>query len=359
MLLRERKVLRKRDWVYVLGIIPLLVLFDQLTKFWALSTITQYQTYGPVGLSLYSNPGVFLGMFSKVPPLLRIVSLSTGGGFLAFLYIAIQYLIPRRSLLLRMGMSLLLAGVFGNIIDRIVKGAVVDFLFFLLPGGHTTPIFNIADFVQWIGYFMIVVFVLRYAEKIWPSKDDRKKIWINPIFQRKYILIFLSVGLGFSIMIGIYSYTFLKIVVGDFLGSNPGVRVAEISKSYLSVYLSVFLVICVAFLISLFLIARLLSHRMAGPLYAFQNFLENLLKGVDRPLRLRAGDEFNHLEELAQKIRNEWKGKIRGLNSGKEKKDLKLKSRNKKQKKRPLKKTSPISRFSNISNLRGRKKKKA
>ncbi|MCB0362355.1 MAG: hypothetical protein KDD35_06520, partial [Bdellovibrionales bacterium] len=46
-----------------------------------------------------------------------------------------------------------------------------------------------------------------------------------------------------------------------------------------------------------------LSHRTAGPLYAFERFIEDTLIGRDRILKLRQGDEFPHLEELAIKIR--------------------------------------------------------
>ena len=298
----------KKDWFLILSLVPLLILVDQLTKLWALSAITTTQTYGPIGFGLYHNPGIFLGTFSKLPPLLRVVSLSTGGGFLLFLYATIQYLIPRRSLLLRIGMSLLIGGVLGNIIDRVFRGAIVDFLFILFPGKYTSPIFNIADFVQWVGYFMIVAFILIHASNIWPEKEERKKIWINPSFQIKYIFIFVITGAMFSVITGIYSYTYLKITIQELM-RNP--LQSDPSNEFLFSFSMVFLIICAVFLIMLSLIARLLSHRMAGPLYAFEKFLEDILSGKDRPLHLRAGDEFNHLEKLSEKIRKKTKN-LRG-----------------------------------------------
>lgn len=294
----------KKNWLCVLGLVPFLVILDQLIKFLALSSITVTQSYGPIGLSIYHNPGVFLGTFSTLPPVLRIVSLSTGGGFLIFLYAVIQYLIPRRSLLLRVGMSFLLGGVLGNVVDRVWKGAIVDFIFILFPWGHNSPIFNLADFVQWVGYFMVVAFVLMHSSNIWPSKNERKKIWINPSFQLKYVLILLITGLGFSIISGIYSYTYLKIAMVELM-KNP---VKDgFSASLLSSFSLVFCIVCVVFLSLLVVLARLLSHRTAGPLYAFEKFLEDILKGKDRPLRLRIGDEFGHLEEVAEKVRKKVK----------------------------------------------------
>jgi hypothetical protein len=45
-----------------------------------------------------------------------------------------------------------------------------------------------------------------------------------------------------------------------------------------------------------------LSARIAGPLYAFERFLDDLAIGKSRKLKLRAGDEFKHLEQLADRL---------------------------------------------------------
>lgn len=60
--------------------------------------------------------------------------------------------------------------------------------------------------------------------------------------------------------------------------------------------------ISMAFCALLFFVGLILSHRSAGPIYAFENFLEDLMKGKYRKLKLRAGDEFTHLEEVAENI---------------------------------------------------------
>lgn len=45
---------------------------------------------------------------------------------------------------------------------------------------------------------------------------------------------------------------------------------------------------------------------MAGPIYAFELFLDDLLAGKDRRLVLRSGDELKvHIEDLAEKLRKE------------------------------------------------------
>src|SRR4051812_32500284 len=101
-------MMKKRDWLLVIGIVPVIWLLDQLSKAWAARSLSDLIFYGPFGLVLHRNPGAILGTFSDLPPILRIVSLSTGGAFLVFIYAAIQYLLPSRSFQLRFGMSLLL-----------------------------------------------------------------------------------------------------------------------------------------------------------------------------------------------------------------------------------------------------------
>ncbi|MCB0366769.1 MAG: signal peptidase II [Bdellovibrionaceae bacterium] len=291
--------MKKRDWVFVIGLVLVVWLADRLTKAWALDAITHLQFYGPLGLVLHRNPGAILGAFSNLPPLLRVVSLSTGGAFLIFTYAAIQYLLPRRSFVLRAGMSILLGGILGNVTDRIIWGSVVDFV--LLGSPHwATPAFNFADAIQWVGYFMIVGSLIKEGNQIWPNENERKRVWINPLYQWKYCLVLVFVGLGFAIISGVFSYTFLKVTIDDIIIGSPAVA----EQKFLSPFLMTYMSICSGFLIMLFLIGRILSHRTAGPLYAFERFMDDVMIGKDRVLKLRQGDEFMHLEELAEKIRD-------------------------------------------------------
>src|ERR1700722_8972833 len=108
--------MKKRDWILVFCLVPATWLIDQLTKAWAnghLGGIPEF--VGVFGAVLHHNRGAILGTFSDLPPMLRVVSLSTGGAFLIFIYGAIQYLLPSKSIPLRAGMSLLLGGILGNV----------------------------------------------------------------------------------------------------------------------------------------------------------------------------------------------------------------------------------------------------
>lgn len=287
--------MRKIDWVLV--IVPLFVTWgiDRVTKIWALG-LQGVNFYGPVGFVLHHNHGAMLGSFSEVSPVIRIVSLSTGGAFLLFFYVMIQYLLPIKSLSLRSGLSILLGGILGNVSDRIIYGHVIDFILFGTPQ-NASPAFNMADALQWVGYAMIATALIRESEVLWPEKDTRRFRWVNLKFQLRYCFILMAIGLGFSAIAGVYSYTFLRVTIIDFGGQNQ-----RILDGYLVPFIISYCAVSLIFVAILFLIGRILSARIAGPLYAFEKFLDDMFDGKKRVLRLRAGDEFRHLEQLAEKL---------------------------------------------------------
>lgn len=290
--------MRKIDWFLVIGPLFLTWGADRLTKVWA-QTLVVAKWFGPVGFVLHLNSGAMLGLFANTPPVIRIVSLATGGAFLLFAFVIIQYLLPIKSLTLRAGMSILLGGILGNVTDRVIYGHVVDFI---LIGNPTkfSPAFNVADALQWVGYAMIATALVKEGELLWPAENSRKRQWINPKFQLRYCFILLTIGLSFAAIAGVYSYTFLRVTIIDFGGSHP-----QVLANYLTPFIISFLAVTLAFAAMLFLLGRILSARIAGPLYAFELWLNDLQNGKPRALRLRSGDEFRNLEDIAARITEE------------------------------------------------------
>lgn len=290
--------MKKRDWLYVISLVPATWAADQVTKAWAMRTLSDLVFYGPFGVVLHHNPGAILGTFADLPPVLRIVSLSTGGAFLICIYAAIQYLLPSKSMPLRLGMSLLLGGILGNVSDRIMFGAVTDFLV-LGSRQLSTPAFNVADAIQWVGYLMVVYGLIRDGNLFWPDANARKTMWVNPRFQLKFCFMLVLIGSCFAVVTGVFAYTFLKITIDD-LVVGPA---KMMEHRFLVPFLQTYFVITMGFLASLFVLGRILSHRMAGPLYGFETYLKDLMRGKDRRFKMRKGDEFRHLEDLAEHLR--------------------------------------------------------
>jgi signal peptidase II len=64
------------------------------------------------------------------------------------------------------GLSLVLGGALGNLIDRLRSGEVVDFLdFYLRPLHWHWPAFNVADSAVTVGTLWLVVYMLFFQPK--------------------------------------------------------------------------------------------------------------------------------------------------------------------------------------------------
>ncbi|RME15770.1 MAG: signal peptidase II, partial [Bdellovibrio sp.] len=240
--------MKKIDWLIVLLAVPLVWAIDAYTKSFALKHITGVTFWGPIGLVLHKNPGAMFGMFSDLPPILRVVSLSTGGAFLFFIYAFAQYLLPKRLFSLRIGLSFLLGGILGNVTDRVLWGEVVDFLLIGTPR-YSTPAFNFADAIQWVGYLLVVISLLKQGRAFWPDDNERKKVWVHPKFQFKYIFVLIIIGLSFSIISGVFTYTYLKITIDDLAPINS----LYFEKKFIPPFLITFAIISLFFLIALFI----------------------------------------------------------------------------------------------------------
>ena len=60
----------------------------------------------------------------------------------------------------KIALSIVLAGGISNLIDRIFRGAILDFIRI-----YKFPIFNIADIYVVLGWILLVVFLIQYSRK--------------------------------------------------------------------------------------------------------------------------------------------------------------------------------------------------
>jgi signal peptidase II len=290
----------RRDWFVVF--IPLISvwLLDRVTKIWA-TGLSGIISFGPIHFALHHNHGAMMGLFSELPGVLRIVTLSTGGAFLLCTYAIIQYMLPIRSLQLRSGLSILLGGILGNVADRIGWGFVVDFIVLGTPT-LSSPAFNLADAVQWIGYLMIVIAIIREGDILWPENSTRQTYWINRKFQLKYSFFLFGVALSLGVVGCVFSYTYFRVTITELVGNNQ-----YLLNKFLVPFVVAFILIFLTFAVILFALGKYLSHRIAGPIYAFEKSLKDILGGnTQRSLRLRSADEFKHLEELTNQVREKF-----------------------------------------------------
>lgn len=287
--------MNRKDWILVYLPVPLLILLDWITKSLALSYSNNQE--GPFGpFYMIFNHGAMLGLFSDLPPTLRIVSLSTFGALIVGVYFLFQYLIPGHHTKLRLGLSILLGGILGNVFDRVIYGAVIDFIK-ISHGTYVSPIFNVADIIQWIGYFLIVYFFIREGHTLWPEKNARKSFWVNAPFQKRFSFFLAAIGLILTGIFVVFCYTYLRVTLQELTAANQ-----QIVQKFVRPFVLLIICLGLGFSLLIYILGGVFSHRIAGPIYAFEKFLRATISGNRAVFRVRKNDEFRHLEPLAVQI---------------------------------------------------------
>jgi signal peptidase II len=126
--------------------------------FWSFHYTANYD----IGFSLLR----FLdNLLSPLAKLILIVSFQFLGVAVAtyFFFSPKEYL---GSWLKRLPLALIAAGGLGNAIDRIIRGYVVDYVFWYnIPLIHTWPIFNLADTYTVVAVIVLIIFLLFTKEE--------------------------------------------------------------------------------------------------------------------------------------------------------------------------------------------------
>jgi signal peptidase II len=158
----EQPLPPRRSWIIAI-VVPIVLAADLITKQLALSALEGEQPVRVLGglfyLQIVRNPGAAFGMATGMTWLLTLIALAV--------VIGIVWIVPKlRSVGWAIGLSLVLAGAVGNLLDRFFRapgalhGHVVDFLSPFAPNGEAFPVFNIADSSITVGGALIVLMAL-------------------------------------------------------------------------------------------------------------------------------------------------------------------------------------------------------
>jgi signal peptidase II len=257
------------------------IVIDQLTKGWGKTLPT-----------LHYNQGFIMGLYSGLPDNIRVVALGCFAGIVFFLYVFVMYIIPSRAKFLKYGLSFLVGGMFGNVIDKIIYGKTVDFIPWNYFGQNL--VFNMADVFLWIGAGIVMFILLGKDKLVWHPDSSRGNFLIWPKEQYKVGLNFSLVVFCCSVILGIFSYSFFNTTVAPYVVGKP-----HLMLTYFMTYAMITLLFCsMAFLAGI-----VISHKSAGPLYAFETYVDDLIQGNDRKLTFREGDNYKDLEQVADRLR--------------------------------------------------------
>lgn len=150
----------KSRWFLLSAVVLVL---DQWTK-WMIEIHLPHHASHPVIPGLFNlthvrNTGVAFGMFAT-PGGEASWMLSALGLVALTLVLAYFAATPRDHRLLLMSLALVLGGAVGNLLDRMVSGAVTDFLD-VYVGTHHWPSFNVADSAITIGIALMAIDAFR------------------------------------------------------------------------------------------------------------------------------------------------------------------------------------------------------
>ena len=161
----------KKNGPYFLIMIALVAL-DQATKHIIARTVDLYESVtvipGFFNITRIHNKGAIFGSFSQTNNKLVFALLTAAS--LAALALVIYYFFktPAGDKLMKVALTLIMAGALGNQFDRLIRGHVIDFLDFYVGKAHW-PFFNAADSCITVGACLMLVILFRRKPECSPS----------------------------------------------------------------------------------------------------------------------------------------------------------------------------------------------
>lgn len=133
------------------GISILVLLSDQIIKYF----IDKYMIYGQsvsifngfLQLTYVRNTGAAFSLFVGFSPYLIVV-----GALAVIVVIFFHYRLPSKDLYLQSSLAFILGGCMGNLVDRVLRSFVIDYVDILI-----WPVFNLADVMINVGVILIAI----------------------------------------------------------------------------------------------------------------------------------------------------------------------------------------------------------
>ncbi len=170
----------KKGFLSVVAISAAIILVDQLTKIWALNSLSEQTSFSGsrFQLILTFNSGSMLGLGGGVWWGLVVAVVAA-----VIIFVIWHFFLPTSNIVVIVGAGLMVGGSLGNLIDRAVRnsysflgGDVVDFIYFsTFSSASTGFVFNVADVAFTIGAAIMIRVSLSYKREAKVVADSPKK----------------------------------------------------------------------------------------------------------------------------------------------------------------------------------------
>jgi len=171
----------KSNQLQLFFVILFIVLLDQVTKTWVFLNLQGRNAFGhpndiiiiknALRLTYVENPGMAFGI--RIGNELYLTLFATVSSFLLLIIIFKSDYFQKYYCY---ALGCILGGAIGNLIDRLVYGMVIDFVYF---EAINWPVFNVADVAVTLGMILGVVQIFFSNDDSPPSTDDDPYVWLD------------------------------------------------------------------------------------------------------------------------------------------------------------------------------------
>ncbi len=163
----------KRNAPYFLFIVILMAV-DQAAKLVIARTVELYESRpvipGFFNLTRIHNRGAIFGAFNQSNNQSVFIALTAASLLALGLVVFYFFKTPPSDRLMKISLSLILAGALGNLVDRLIRGYVIDFLDVYIGKSHW-PFFNVADSCISLGAVLMLFIFFRRKPECTPSSS--------------------------------------------------------------------------------------------------------------------------------------------------------------------------------------------
>ena len=150
----------RNKYLQLLLISGALILIDQWTKFLVIIHIPLYFSVRVIdnffNITHIRNPGVAFGLFANQESEYKALFFIIISAIAIVAILIIFHQTPNNRRMVRTGLTLILSGAVGNLMDRIIHKEVIDFIDFYYQKFHW-PAFNVADSCITIGVALMIL----------------------------------------------------------------------------------------------------------------------------------------------------------------------------------------------------------
>ena len=148
----------KKQYIYIIISILILVLIDQITKNLIISTNEDICIIdGVLQFTYVENTGGAFSLGQKNLLGIIITNIIVLGIVIRFMIVQFE----KMDKWTKICITLIISGGISNFVDRIIRGFVVDFIDFTQIINF--PIFNLADIYIVVGWILFVILTIKYA----------------------------------------------------------------------------------------------------------------------------------------------------------------------------------------------------